>query len=55
MQIKFIVSFFLFLCLNLNFAYCQTVSKGVGSVQMKGSDPTNIEIGEAKKISELVK
>ena len=51
MQVKFLYVTFLCIFGFFNLVNAEVTSKGVGTIQMKGSDPTNIETEEAKKLA----
>ena len=49
MQIrKILTTFILSLFFIASFAYAEVTTKGIGTVQMKSNDPTNVETKEAK-------
>lgn len=51
MQVKFFYSIFICLFYFFGSANAEISSKGVGTIQMKGSDPTNLETEEAKNLA----
>ena len=50
MQIKCLFIFLVILLFNFQYAKAEVASKGVGTIQMKSNNPTNIETESAKKM-----
>ena len=48
MQMKIIIMIVIILSFNNKFVHAETISKGIGTIQMKNNDPTNIETEDAK-------
>ena len=56
MQIKKIfTTLILSLFFVSSFAYAEVTTKGIGTVQMKSDDPTNVETDEAKNNALILK
>ena len=49
MQIKGLFTFLVILLFNVQYVKAEVASKGVGTIQMKSNNPTNIETESAKK------
>ena len=48
MQMKILIIIVIILIFNYKFVHTETISKGIGTIQMKNNDPTNIETEDAK-------